>query len=85
MLIGEAAPRIAEALAGALPVVRAETLEAAVLAARKLARPGDAVVLSPACSSFDMFRNYQERGDKFRAAVARMAGAAAEHPPGAQR
>ena len=44
-----------------------------MVAARRLARPGDAVVLSPACSSFDMFRNYAQRGDVFRAAVDQLA------------
>ena len=75
-MIGEAAERIAGALAAeapGLPVARAGSLDEAVRAARRLARPGDAVVLSPACSSFDMFRNYAERGDAFRAAVEQLA------------
>jgi len=73
VLIGEAADRIAASFARevpALPVERAASMEAAVSAAARLARPGDAVVLSPACSSFDMFRDYQHRADVFRAAVA---------------
>jgi UDP-N-acetylmuramoylalanine--D-glutamate ligase len=82
VVIGEAAARIEEALAGVLPVVRADSLEEAVAAARALARPGDAVVLSPACSSFDMFRNYQERGELFRAAVARLAAGGPALPAG---
>jgi UDP-N-acetylmuramoylalanine--D-glutamate ligase len=77
VLIGEAADKIAAALRGVLPVERAPTMEAAVDAARALARPGDAVVLSPACSSFDMFRDYAHRAEVFRAAVARIAGTAA--------
>ncbi len=69
VLIGEAASRIDAGLAGVVPVRHAPTLEAAVAVAAELARPGDAVVLSPACSSFDMFRNYEHRGDVFAAAV----------------
>ena len=48
---------------------RADTMETAVQTAQRVAHPGDAVLLSPACSSFDMYRNYEERGDVFRAAV----------------
>ena len=69
VLLGEAAARIAEAANGALPVVRADTMTDAVRAARSLASPGDAVLLSPACSSFDMFRDYKDRGDAFIRAV----------------
>jgi UDP-N-acetylmuramoylalanine--D-glutamate ligase len=69
VVLGEAAERIAQAAAGALPVVRATSMREAVQAARALAQPGDAVLLSPACSSYDMFRNYKERGEAFAAAV----------------
>jgi UDP-N-acetylmuramoylalanine--D-glutamate ligase len=70
VLIGEAAERIAAALVSPrLRVERAASMEEAVARAVRLAQPGDAVVLSPACSSFDMFRDYQHRADVFRAAV----------------
>jgi UDP-N-acetylmuramoylalanine--D-glutamate ligase len=66
VLIGVDGERIARALAGvAVPVERAQTLEAAVARARELARSGDAVVLSPACASYDMFRNYVHRAQVF--------------------
>jgi UDP-N-acetylmuramoylalanine--D-glutamate ligase len=48
------------------------TFEEVLALARVEARPGDAVLLSPACSSYDMFRNYEERGETFRAAVEAM-------------
>jgi len=69
LLIGEAAPKLEAALAGAVPTERVGTLEAAVARAAALARPGDVVLLSPACASFDQFRSYAHRGECFRAAV----------------
>ena len=70
VLIGRDAEAIATALAptGAA-IERAATMEAAVEAAYALAHDGDAVLLSPACASFDMFRNYGHRGDVFAAAA----------------
>jgi UDP-N-acetylmuramoylalanine--D-glutamate ligase len=74
VLIGADAGRIAQALQGIdVPVVRAESLDAAVVRARELARSGDAVVLSPACASFDMFRNYVHRAQVFLKAVSALA------------
>jgi UDP-N-acetylmuramoylalanine--D-glutamate ligase len=74
ILIGRDAALIRAALGElALPVESAATLEAAVVAAHRLAQPGDAVLLSPACASFDMFRNYAHRADVFVAAVRQLA------------
>lgn len=72
VLIGEARDRLGREIAGAVPVRMADSLEEAVQTAAAQARPGDAVVLSPACSSFDMFRSFEERGEAFRAAVRRL-------------
>jgi UDP-N-acetylmuramoylalanine--D-glutamate ligase len=69
VLIGEASDRIAAALEGAARLERASGMDEAVRLAAGLARRGDAVVLSPACSSYDMFRDYRDRGRAFRAAV----------------
>ncbi|HEX2199680.1 MAG TPA: UDP-N-acetylmuramoyl-L-alanine--D-glutamate ligase [Burkholderiales bacterium] len=68
LLIGRDAPLIEKALAG-LPTARCASLEAAVEQATRHAAPGDAVLLSPACASFDMFRDYKHRGEAFVAAV----------------
>jgi UDP-N-acetylmuramoylalanine--D-glutamate ligase len=68
LLIGRDAALIAKALEG-LPSERCTSLEHAVLRAAACARPGDAVLLSPACASFDMFRDYKHRGEAFAAAV----------------
>ncbi len=74
ILIGRDGPLIGEALAGCgVPVESAAEMDAAVRRAAALAQPGDAVLLSPACASFDMFRNYEHRAEVFRAAVARLA------------
>ena len=70
VLIGRDAVRIADALAGlALPVCMRDTLQQAVCEADRLAQPGDALLLSPACASLDMFRNYADRGRQFVEAV----------------
>lgn len=68
-LIGRDAPRIAAALEGACPVRLCASLEQAVGVAADVAQPGDTVLLSPACASFDMFRDYAHRGAVFAAAV----------------
>ncbi len=69
VLIGEAADEIEQVLAGRVPAQRAASLEAAVQVADELASAGDSVLLSPACASFDMFSNYQARGECFIRAV----------------
>ncbi len=70
MLIGRDAPAIRDALAETgVPLVDHATLEEAVRAAGALAEPGDAVLLSPACASLDMFKSYAHRADVFRRAV----------------
>lgn len=69
VVIGEAAERIAEAVGSRVPVARANGMLEAVRTARGLAQAGDAVLLSPACSSYDMFKDYVDRGNQFAAAV----------------
>jgi UDP-N-acetylmuramoylalanine--D-glutamate ligase len=77
VLIGRDAEVIARALAGSgVKLSHATGMNEAVLLALAAARPGDAVLLSPACASFDMFRNYAHRGDVFVAAVRALGGGA---------
>lgn len=74
ILIGRDAPLLRAAIGtGPVPVMDATTLEAAVQKAAETARPGDAVLLSPACASFDMFRNYAHRAEVFISAVKALA------------
>ncbi|GAT34309.1 UDP-N-acetylmuramoylalanine--D-glutamate ligase [Terrimicrobium sacchariphilum] len=68
VLIGEMKERIAKSWSG-VPVQLADTLEEAVEKARAVAQPGDTVLFSPGTSSYDMFRNYGERGNRFKEAV----------------
>ncbi len=76
VLIGEAADAIARAIGDGVPVKRAASMDEAVRLGASLALPGDAVLLSPACSSFDMFRDYKHRGDAFVDAVRALQGRA---------
>lgn len=71
VLIGRDAPRIESAVADAVPVRRAADLREAVQLAATLAKPGDVVLFSPACASFDMFDDYEQRGECFRQLVRR--------------
>ena len=67
--IGDAGPRFADLLAPFMPVTRSEMMCEAIQQAMHAAQPGDVVLLSPACASFDQFRDYEARGDAFRQIV----------------
>ena len=70
--IGEAAPDVEKAFASVRPVTVASSMDDAVRAAAAAAQPGDVVLLSPGCASFDWYRSYGERGDDFRRAVGQL-------------
>jgi UDP-N-acetylmuramoylalanine--D-glutamate ligase len=72
--IGEARSRVRSALADVVPVHDAVSMDQAVRTAFDLAQPSGVVLLAPACASFDMFRDYAERGQKFKEAVKRLVG-----------
>jgi UDP-N-acetylmuramoylalanine--D-glutamate ligase len=67
--IGQAAGRIVEALDGSVPIVGAGDMANAVTWARENAKSGEAVLLSPACASFDQYRNFEHRGEHFEELV----------------
>jgi UDP-N-acetylmuramoylalanine--D-glutamate ligase len=70
--LGEAAPLLQDVFAGAVPVRVVDSMEEAVAAAAELVPANGTVLLAPACASFDQFRNYQERGERFAAAARRL-------------
>jgi UDP-N-acetylmuramoylalanine--D-glutamate ligase len=72
--IGEAAPRVRDALGDVVPVVAAESMRDAVARGYDLAQPDGVVLLAPACASFDWFRDYAERGSRFKDEVRRLTG-----------
>jgi UDP-N-acetylmuramoylalanine--D-glutamate ligase len=74
--IGSAAAKIESQIRGIVPIVPCETLDKALAAAHKAARPGDVVLLAPACSSFDQFENYEHRGRVFKSLVLNLPDAA---------
>ena len=84
ILIGAAAGKIAADLGGAVETAQAGTLGAAVKMASERARPGDVVLLAPACSSFDQFENYEERGRTFKELVAQLGERSGPGGPGPQ-
>jgi UDP-N-acetylmuramoylalanine--D-glutamate ligase len=80
LLIGACADKIASQIDGSVPIERASTLERAVAIASQAARPGDVVLLAPACASFDQFENYEHRGRVFKALVHELKQRAKELP-----
>lgn len=76
VLIGEDADNIESQVRGSAEIVRADSMENAVLAGNEAAESGDSVLLAPACSSFDMFKSFEHRGEAFKAAVGQLAAKA---------
>ena len=81
VLIGQDAPILARALKSTnVPMVQALDMGEAVAQAGAMAQPGDVVLLSPACASLDMFRNYAQRGDEFSKCARSVAGQGSSAP-----
>ena len=78
LLIGSAADKIDKQIAGSVAIERAGTLETAVEIAAHAAKPGDVVLLAPACASFDQFENYEHRGRVFKELVRRLGVSSAQ-------
>ena len=74
ILIGEAREKMARALAGTTRIIMAGSLKEAVLSAFNETNPGDNILLSPACASFDMFKSFEDRGEKFKKIVSSLHG-----------
>ena len=72
LLIGEATPKIDAALQGSAPIERCETMDRAVRLALSSAAAGNVLLLSPACTSFDQYSNFEERGDHFKSLVSKL-------------
>ncbi|EPP31109.1 UDP-N-acetylmuramoylalanine--D-glutamate ligase domain protein [Chlamydia psittaci 84-8471/1] len=73
MAMGECRKEIAQALSSSnLPLTQARDLQEAVNVAQSIAQPGDVILLSPGCASFDQFRSFEERGDCFKQLVGEM-------------
>ncbi len=73
LIFGESSQEMSQAWEEMVPVKLCRDLEDAVSEARNSAKPGDTILLSPACASFDMFKNYKERGEKFKEIVSKLA------------
>ena len=69
IVLGRDGERVAQAVAGSVPIEHVTTLEEAVTVAARLAQAGDSVLLAPACASLDMFKSFEQRGDVFAQAV----------------
>ncbi|MBI5200085.1 MAG: hypothetical protein HY925_00735, partial [Elusimicrobia bacterium] len=83
LTIGSAARKIEEDLSGHVPILPCETLEEAVNTGLKVGEKGDILLLSPACASFDQFRDFEDRGRKFKALVAAFKAAGPHKPASA--